>query len=257
MIHRKKNERETMLENKVALVTGASRGIGRAIAKKLASQGAYVIVNYIHSADKAQEVVRDITAAGGKAESCCCDVSDFQAVGKMIEELLAKHGHIDILVNNAGMTKDQFIGKISEEAYDEVMDGNCKSCFNTMHHLAPHFLERESGRVINMSSTSGVLGNVAQASYAASKAAVIGLTKTMAREWAGRGITVNAIAPGFIRTDMTEVLADKIKEKTIARIPMQRMGDPEDVAALASFFASEEAGYITGQIVCVDGGMAI
>ena len=172
-------------------------------------------------------------------------------------ELLEKCGHIDILVNNAGITRDQFIGKISEEAYDAVMDANCKSCFNTMHHLAAHFLERKSGRVINMSSTSGVLGNVAQANYAASKAAVIGLTKTMAREWAGRGITVNAIAPGFIKTDMTEVLSDKIKEKTIARIPMQRMGNPEDVAALTAFFASEEAGYITGQIVCVDGGMEI
>ena len=257
-IHSRKNERkENMLENKVALVTGASRGIGRAIAVKLASQGAYVIVNYVHSREKAQEVADEIAAAGGKAETYCCDVSGYQAVGRMIEELLEKCGHIDILVNNAGITRDQFIGKISEEAYDAVMDANCKSCFNTMHHLAAHFLERKSGRVINMSSTSGVLGNVAQANYAASKAAVIGLTKTMAREWAGRGITVNAIAPGFIKTDMTEVLSDKIKEKTIARIPMQRMGNPEDVAALTAFFASEEAGYITGQIVCVDGGMAI
>ena len=246
-----------MLQNKVALVTGGSRGIGRAIAKKLASQGAYVIVNYIHSADKADEVVKEIIADGGQAETYCCDVAQFDAVGTMIAELLEKHGKIDILVNNAGITRDHFIGKLTEDAYDAVMDANCKSCFNTMHHLAPHFLERQSGRVINMSSTSGVLGNVAQSNYAASKASVIGITKAMAREWATRGVTVNAIAPGFIKSDMTMCLSDKIKEKTIARIPMNRMGDPEDVAALAAFFASDEAGYITGQIVCVDGGMAI
>lgn len=246
-----------MLENKVALVTGASRGIGRAIAAKLACMGAYVVVNYHHAEDKAQEVVQEILQNGGRAESYGCDVADYQAVAVMIQDLLTKHGHIDILVNNAGITRDQFIGKISEADYDLVMNTNCKSCFNTMHHLASHFLERRSGRVINLSSTSGVLGNVAQANYAASKAGVIGLTKTMAREWANRGITVNAIAPGFISTDMTGVLSEKIIEKTIARIPMQRMGEPEDVAGMAAFLASDEAGYITGQIICVDGGMAI
>lgn len=248
---------KVMLDNKVALVTGASRGIGRAVAVKLAANGAHVIVNYNQSKEKAEEVVQEILAKGGQAESYACDVADYQAVGDMIQDLLAKHGHIDILVNNAGITRDQFIGKINEADYDLVMNTNCKSCFNTMHHLAAHFLERKSGRVINLTSTSGVLGNVAQANYAASKAGIIGLTKTMGREWASRGITVNAIAPGFIRTDMTEVLSDKIKEKTIARIPMQRIGEPEDVAGMAAFFASDEAGYITGQIICVDGGMAI
>lgn len=246
-----------MLQNKVALVTGASRGIGRAIAKKLASQGAYVVVNYNHSPEKAEETVKEIIAEGGQAESYGCNVAEFDAVGAMITDIIAKHGRIDILVNNAGMTKDQFIGKITEEAYDLVMDVNCKSCFNTMHHIANHFKETKSGRVINMSSTSGTVGNIAQANYAAAKSAILGLTKAMAKEWAGWGITVNALAPGFIKSDMTMGLPDKIKEKTIARIPLGYMGEPEDVAALVAFLVSDEARYITGQIINVDGGMGI
>lgn len=245
------------MNSKVALITGASRGIGRAIAIKLASQGTTVVINYNSSAAAARETLQLIRENGGQGQLYQCDVADFQKTGQMIAAILDEFGQVDILINNAGITRDQFIGKISEADYDLVLDTNLKSCFNTMHHLADHFLARKSGRVVNISSTSGVLGNVAQANYAASKAGIIGLTKTMGREWAARGITVNAIAPGFISTDMTTVLSDKIKEKTVARIPMKKIGEPEDVANLAAFLVSDEAAYITGQTICVDGGMAI
>jgi len=245
------------MEKKVAIVTGASRGIGRAIAVKLATQGMTVIVNYHGAKEKAEETAAAIDAAGGRAEAYQCDVASYEATGRMVAYVLEKYGQVDVLVNNAGITRDQFIGKISEEEYDLVLNTNLKSCYNTMHHLANHFLERKVGRVVNITSASGVMGNIAQANYAAAKAGMIGLTKTMAREWAARGITVNAIAPGFIKTDMTDVLSDKIKENVTARIPMKYFGEPEDVANMVAFFASDEASYITGQIVCVDGGMAI
>lgn len=245
------------MKKKVAIVTGASRGIGRAIAVKLASQGMTVIVNYQGAKEKAEETAAAICAAGGMADACQCDVASYEATGRMVAYVLERYGQVDVLVNNAGITRDQFIGKISEEEYDLVLNTNLKSCYNTMHHLASHFLERKVGRVVNITSVSGVMGNIAQANYAAAKAGMIGLTKTMAREWAARGITVNAIAPGFIKTDMTNVLSDKIKENVTARIPMKYFGEPEDVANMAAFFASDEASYITGQIVCVDGGMAI
>lgn len=245
------------MEKKIALVTGASRGIGRAIAVKLASQGMTVIVNYRDATCQAEKTADFILAASGQAEIWQCDVASYEDTGKMIQQILAKYQHIDVLVNNAGITRDQFIGKIREEDYDLVLDTNLKSCYNTMHHLANHFLERKAGRVVNITSVSGVSGNIAQANYAAAKAGMIGLTKTMAKEWAGKGITVNAIAPGFIKTDMTDILSDKIKENVSARIPMRYFGKPEDVANMAAFFASDEASYITGQIICVDGGMAI
>lgn len=245
------------MEKKIAIVTGASRGIGCAIARKLAAQGITVIVNYQSGKEKAEQTVQDICKDGGQAEAYQCDVANYEETGKMIGDVIEKYGQVDILVNNAGLTRDQFIGKISEHDYDLVLDTNLKSCYNTMHHLANHFMERKVGRVINLSSVSGISGNVAQANYAAAKAGIIGLTKTMAKEWAARGITVNAIAPGFIKTDMTMGLSDKIKEKTIARIPMKYMGEPEDVANMVAFFASDEAVYITGQTICVDGGMAI
>lgn len=246
-----------MLEGKVALVTGASRGIGRQIALTMAAYGATVIVNYNGSRDKADAVVAEITEKGGSAEAVQCSVADFAACGNMITEMLGKYGHIDILVNNAGITKDNLVMKMTEADFDAVMDTNLKGTFNTIKHMYRAFLKQRGGRIINMTSVSGVLGNAGQANYAASKAGVIGLTKTMARELASRGITVNAVAPGFVDTDMTQMLSDSVKEAATAQIPLGRFGKPEDIANMVAYLASEKAAYITGQIISVDGGMAI
>lgn len=246
-----------MLEGKVALVTGASRGIGRQIALTLAGYGATVIVNYNGSKEKAEAVVAEIEAAGGAAEAVQCSVADFEACGKMITDMLAKYGHIDILVNNAGITKDNLVMKMTEADFDAVIDTNLKGCFNTIKHMYKPFLKQRAGRIINMASVSGVLGNAGQANYSASKAGVIGLTKSMARELASRNITVNAVAPGFIDTDMTQAMTDAAKEAVLGQIPLKRVGKPEDIAETVAFLASEKASYITGQIISVDGGMAI
>lgn len=246
-----------MLEGKVALVTGASRGIGRAIAKRLAEMGAKVIVNYAGSRELAEECVGEITAAGGDAECVQCDVSDFNACGEMIKEILKKHGKLDVLVNNAGITRDGLILGMSEEDYDRVLDVNLKGAFNTIRHGSKAFLRQKSGRIINVSSVSGVAGNPGQANYCAAKAGMIGLTKSVARELASRGICVNAVAPGWIDTDMTQNLPEKAKEALLGRIPMGRIGSPRDVAEVVAFLAGDEAGYVTGQVICVDGGMAI
>lgn len=246
-----------MLAGKVALVTGASRGIGKAIACKLAREGAKVIINYNGSKEKAEAVKSEIEAAGGQAEVYQCDVSDYTACETFIQTVIKEEGSLDILVNNAGITKDGLLMKMSEEDFDKVLDTNLKGAFNTIRFASRQMLRQKGGRIINMSSVVGVIGNAGQANYAASKAGVIGLTKAAARELASRGITANAIAPGFIETDMTDVLSDKVKEASEAQIPLGHFGKPEDVAAAAAFLASEEAGYITGQVLHVDGGMCM
>lgn len=243
------------LAGKVALVTGAGRGIGRAIACTLAEMGAVVLVNYHGSRERALEAVREIRAAGGRGEAIGCDVSDYEACGEMTEQIIRKYGHVDILVNNAGITRDGLILRMKEEDYDRVMDTNLKGAFNTIRHLSRYFLKQRSGRIINISSVSGVVGNAGQANYSASKAGLIGLTKSVAKELAGKGIRVNAVAPGFIRTEMTEALSEKTLEAALASIPAGRMGTAEDVARTVAFLAGKGADYITGQVICVDGGM--
>ncbi len=245
-----------MLEGKVALITGASRGIGREIALTLAGYGADIIVNYNGSADKAYEVVREIEAMGRRAVSVQCSVSEYEACGRMITDMLEAFGHIDILVNNAGITKDNLMIKMTEEDFDGVIDTNLKGTFNTIKHMYRAFIKQRSGRIINLSSVSGVLGNPGQANYAASKAGVIGLTKSMAKELASRNITVNAVAPGYIDTDMTQAMSEGAREAVIAQIPLKRAGQPKDIAEMVAFLASDKAGYITGQVISVDGGMA-
>lgn len=246
-----------MLTGKVALVTGAGRGIGRSIALTLAKYGADVIVNYNGSEEKAKEVVQEIEKIGRKAVAVKCSVDDFDECGKMITDMLEEFGHIDILVNNAGITRDNLVIKMTEADFDEVIATNLKGTFNTIKHMYRPFIKQKAGRVINLSSVSGILGNAGQANYAASKAGVIGLTKSMARELASRNITVNAVAPGYIDTDMTQAMTESAKEATLAQIPLKRVGTPEDIAETVAFLASDKAAYITGQVISVDGGMAI
>ena len=246
-----------MLTGKVALVTGASRGIGRQIALTLAEYGADVIVNYNGSREKAEEVVQEIESMGRKAAAVQCTVSDFEACGKMVENMIAQFGHIDILVNNAGITKDNLMIKMSEADFDAVIETNLKGTFHMIKHMYRPFLKQKAGRIINLSSVTGILGNAGQANYAASKAGVIGLTKSVAKELAGRNITVNAVAPGYIDTDMTQAMTDTAKEAVLSQIPLKRAGPPKDIAEAVAFLASEKASYITGQVLSVDGGMAI
>lgn len=246
-----------MLSGRIAVVTGSSRGIGREIAVTLAAKGATVIVNYNGSAEKAGEVVDVIWEAGGEAEAVQCNVSDFNQSAELIKYVIKTYGRIDILVNNAGITRDNLLMKMSEEEFDAVLNTNLKGAFNCIRHASRQMLKQRSGRIINISSISGIMGNAGQANYSASKAGIIGLTKSVARELASRGITVNAIAPGFIDTEMTAVLTDNVRKAAEENIPMKHFGSTKDVANTAAFLASEEAGYITGQVICVDGGMAM
>ncbi|MDE6959908.1 MAG: 3-oxoacyl-[acyl-carrier-protein] reductase [Lachnospiraceae bacterium] len=246
-----------MLKGKIALVTGAAKGIGRAIAVALAKEGATVVVNYNGSKEKAEAVVEEIRGLGTEGCAYQCNVADTDAALAMIKEVIAQYGRLDILVNNAGITRDNLIMKMTEEDFDAVISANLKGCFNTIKGASRQMLKQRSGRIINITSVSGILGNAGQANYAASKAGIIGLTKTMARELASRGITVNGVAPGFVDTDMTQVLSESVKEAATAQIPLGRFGKPEDIANMVTYLASEKAAYITGQIISVDGGMAI
>ena len=219
--------------------------------------GAAVILNYNGSKEKAESAAEEIRAAGGKAEIYQCNVSDFEACGAMIQDLIKQYGKIDILVNNAGITRDGLLMKMSEEDFDAVLGTNLKGAFNTIRHMSRYFLKQKCGKIINISSVSGILGNAGQANYSASKAGVIGLTKSVARELASRGINVNAIAPGFIATDMVEAMTEDAKAKMTDAIPLKRIGTTKDIANMAVFLASDASDYITGQVFAVDGGMSI
>ena len=243
------------LNGKTALVTGASRGIGRAIALRLAEDGANVAVIYAGSADKAEAVVNEITALGVNAKAYRCNVADSAAVNETVKAVTNDLGKIDILVNNAGITRDGLMLCMKDEDFDAVLDTNLKGAFNMIRACYSGFIRKKSGRIINISSVSGIMGNAGQANYSASKAGVIGLTKSVARELASRGITCNAVAPGFIQTDMTENLGDN--NPLLNSIPLGRMGKPEDIAAAVAFLASDSAAYITGEVLKVDGGLAI
>ena len=246
-----------MLTGKIAVVTGASRGIGKEIAKTLAAKGATVVVNYNGSAAKAEETVKEIEALGGKAEALQCNVSEYDKAAEMMEYVVKTYGRVDILVNNAGITRDNLLMKMSEEDFDAVLNTNLKGAFNCIKHISRQMLKQRGGRIINISSVSGVMGNAGQANYCASKAGIIGLTKSVARELGSRGITANAVAPGFIRTEMTDVLPEDVKKAMGEQIPLKHFGETKDIAEAVAFLASDEAAYITGQVLHVDGGMAM
>jgi 3-oxoacyl-[acyl-carrier protein] reductase len=244
-----------MLEGKVALVTGASRGIGRAIAISLAEAGANVAVNYAGNEAAALEVAAHIESLGRKALVIRANVGNSNEVEEMVKQTLETFGHLDILVNNAGITRDNLIMRMKDEEFDEVINTNLKGVFNCVRSVTRTMMKQRSGRIINISSVVGTLGNPGQANYVAAKAGVIGLTKSAARELASRGITVNAIAPGFITTDMTDKLSDEMKAQLLQQIPLARFGQPNDIAKTVLFLASDEASYMTGQTLHIDGGM--
>ena len=246
-----------LLDGKCALVTGASRGIGRAVALKLAAEGAKVALNFAGNEAAAEAVKQEIEAAGGEAILVKADVANEAAVQEMIQKTADAFGRIDILVNNAGITRDGLLARMKEEDWDAVLSTNLKGVFLATKAVAKVMMKQRAGRIVNMASVVGVTGNAGQANYAAAKAGVIGFTKTIAKELASRGVTANAVAPGFIATDMTAVLSDKAKEAALAGIPLGRMGTPEDVAAAVLFLVSDQASYITGQVLNVDGGMVM
>ncbi|AIF51612.1 3-oxoacyl-[acyl-carrier-protein] reductase [Pelosinus sp. UFO1] len=245
------------LDGKVAIITGASRGIGRSVAIQLAKSGAKVVINYAGNTAAAEEVKNIIVAAGGQAIVCQADVGNMEAVDAMIKETIDTFGKVDILVNNAGITRDNLLMRMKEDDWDAVMNINLKGVFVCTKIVSRIMMKQKSGKIINMTSVVGLMGNAGQANYAAAKAGVIGFTKSMAKELASRGITVNAIAPGFINTDMTAVLSEQVKEGLTEKIPVGRLGNPEDVAAAVVFLASDSANYITGQTLNVDGGMVM
>ena len=244
-----------ILQNKVVVVTGGSRGIGKAIAEKFAAEGASVAILYSSNSASADAVVEEIRNAGGTAKAYQCHVENSDEVGKTIDEVVNDLGKIDILVNNAGITRDKLLMMMKEEDFDDVISVNLKGAYNTMRKVCPMLARQRWGRIINLSSIAGINGNAGQVNYSASKAGLIGMTKSAAREFAGRGITVNAIAPGFVETDMTEKFVSD--ENVMKRIPVGRMGRPDEIASLALFLASDAAAYITGEVIRIDGGLAI
>ena len=244
-------------DGKTAIVTGASRGIGREIALRLAKEGAKVVVNYSGSQGKAEEVVAEITSSGGQAISVQANVADAESVKTMIDETMKQFGSIDYLVNNAGITRDNLLMRMKEDEWDDVMAINLKGVFLCTKAVTRQMMKQRAGRIVNVASIVGVSGNPGQANYVAAKAGVIGLTKTTAKELASRNITVNAVAPGFITTDMTDALPEDVKTQMLSTIPLGKLGDPQDVANVVAFLLSDEAAYITGQTIHVDGGMVM
>lgn len=246
-----------MLKNKTAIITGGSRSIGERIAVKMAEMGADIALLYANSDESALAVADKIKSFGTRAEIYKCDVSDFSGTENTVNQMINDFSKIDILVNNAGITRDKLIIQMKEEDYDDVLDINLKGSFNMIRHLSRHFIKNKFGKIINITSVAGMMGNVGQANYSASKAGMIGLTKSIAKELAGKNITCNAIAPGFIETSMTDAMNSQAKESILNSVPLKKMGTPDDVADLAIFLASDHANYITGEVIKVDGGLYI
>lgn len=246
-----------MFKDKTVIVTGGSRGIGATIAETFASKGAKVAVVYSGNTEKAEAVKDSIVKNGGVCEIYKCDIADFEATAKLVDEVKKTFGSVDVLINNAGIVRDKLLLAMKEADFDDVIDVNLKGTFNMMKHVYPIMAKQRSGKIISLSSIVGLGGNKGQANYAASKAGIIGLTKSVAKELASRGVNVNAIAPGYITTEMTDKLSDKVQEEILNSIPMNRKGTPQDIADLALFLASEKAAYITGQVIVCDGGMSL
>ncbi len=245
------------LTGKTAIITGASRGIGKAIAMKLASLGADIAFLHFMDSENAAKTEQELSALGVRAKGYECNVADFEATATAINQVIEDFGEVHILVNNAGIVRDNLILKMTEADFDAVLSVNLKGAFNMIKNLYPHFMKKRRGRIINIASIVGINGNAGQANYASAKAGMIGLTKSVAKELGARNVTVNAIAPGFIHTDMTDGMPEKAREAALAAIPLKRAGEVEDIANLAAFLASDEAAYITGEVIKVDGGMAI
>lgn len=243
------------LDGKVALVTGGSRGIGKAIAKRLASEGATIVINYMRNETAANETKKEIEDAGGQATLSKFDVSDFDAVHEAVDKIIENHKGLHILINNAGITQDTLLMRMKEEDWDNVMAINLKGIFNCTKAVTRNMLKQREGRIVNLTSVVGEMGNAGQTNYAASKAGIIGFTKACAREMAPRGITVNAVSPGFIRTDITDQLTEELKKDYISRIPMNRFGTTDDIAGAVAFLTSDEASYVTGEVFRINGGI--